>query len=129
MNIYFQASKISADIDPDYWIVGFADLESDTDQYLLLQRAKVIEQQDIDLGHAIYHVEVNDQSCSCYGGIERAMLWRNRIEIAFAPQVSAAMKKIMTVVVKFDVDNFEFSTLNNQLAFIFSGTDVFRHCE
>ncbi|HEY8023311.1 MAG TPA: Imm10 family immunity protein [Burkholderiaceae bacterium] len=129
MNIQFIATKVFAGTEENSWTVGFADHEFETKEYLFLQRASVVEQQDVDIGHDSYHVEINDQSCSCYGGIESAKLWRNRIEIAFLPKASTVLQNTKIVKIQFDVDDLTFAALSNHLALVLSGVDIFQRCE
>jgi hypothetical protein len=67
MQFELEAKTVTAERAEFYWHVGFADYPIDTTEYLLLQRGVEDDKQDIRLGMATYHVEINDQGASCYG--------------------------------------------------------------
>lgn len=55
-------------------MVGFADDQFDTKNYILLQRALHPDNSDVELGHDAIHVTISDQNCSGYGGVKRFVL-------------------------------------------------------
>ncbi|SMO52695.1 Imm10 family immunity protein [Melghirimyces algeriensis] len=65
----------------DVVMVGFADDEFDTKEYVLLQRSIVYDDQDKILGLDKVYIECNDQSHSVYGGIVRFVLSNGIAEI------------------------------------------------
>jgi hypothetical protein len=69
MKVKFLADKITYEIntDEDYYMIGFSDNGDEPDQYVILQRAIVFDEQDIELGMDTYYFEYSDQSNSGYG--------------------------------------------------------------
>ncbi len=54
-----------------FYLVGFADDEYDTINYLMLQKALTFDEQDKEQGMDQVYIEFKDQSHSYYGGITR----------------------------------------------------------
>jgi hypothetical protein len=69
------------DEDSDVLMVGFADDEFDTKEYILLQKTLVPGQKDKELGLDKVHIEYNDQSRSTYAGILNIVMYNDGIEI------------------------------------------------
>jgi hypothetical protein len=108
------------DVD-DFWLVGFADEEFDTKQYLMLQRSHEDDAQDIALGMNTYHVERNDQGYSGYGGIERFDLYPDRVLVRFN-DIGARNLETRVMEISFKKDGRRFGKLQRRLKNIFSGT-------
>jgi hypothetical protein len=67
------------DEDSNVLMVGFADDEFDTKEYILLQKTLVPDQKDKELGLDKVH-EYNDQSRSTYAGILNIVMYNDCIE-------------------------------------------------
>jgi hypothetical protein len=120
--VTFHANCVAVDHMEDFWLVGFADEKFDTRQYLMLQRSFEDDEQDIRLGQNTYHVERNDQAWSCYGGIERFELHRDRVSVTFTER-GAARLAAPAMEICFQIDDRQFSELRKRLGFIFEGTE------
>jgi hypothetical protein len=79
----FDAACVSVEEDPDLLRVGFADAEFNPRRTLVVHRDAAPSEEDIDLGLGGYHVELDDQSRSCYGGIDAFELYRDRVVVRF----------------------------------------------
>ena len=122
----FHASCVAV-VDDEYSrIVGFADRQFDTKRYLQFQRSRMSDAQDQALGLETYHVEKDDQSNSCYGGVESIDLHANTIALRLDDVGSQRLDLDKVVLITFDADDKTLGELRSGLATIFSGTDTLR---
>ena len=77
--IFHVAGAISAATGDGYWQIAFADDPLHPTTYLICQNAFEYDDEDLRNGMDSHYVELNDQSQSAYGGVERVMLWRDRV--------------------------------------------------
>lgn len=122
MVIAFHANCVAVEDMGDFWLVGFADEKFATRQYLTLQRSYEDDDQDLELGMDIYHVERDGQAYSCYGGIECFELHSNHAVVTFTTN-GAKHLKTERIEITFDVDTDEFRKLARQLERVFAGSD------
>jgi Immunity protein 10 len=122
--VEFAAAAVSIEEDADLWRVAFADAEFNPRRYLLLQREKSPDPQDVELGLDGYQVEVNDQANACYGGIESFELFEDRAVITFEDD---AIRGIDAdgIVVRFALRPRQRDQLRTSLARIFDGSGCF----
>ena len=114
-------------VDDEYSrIVGFADQQFDTKRYLQFQRSLEGDAQGRALGLDTYYVEKDDQSNSCYGGIESIDLRANAITLKLDDVGSKRLVLDKVVLITFDADDKTLGELRKGLATIFSGTDTLR---
>jgi hypothetical protein len=121
----FKATCVSIEEDADRWLVGFADAEFNATRYLLLQRLKSPEAEDISLGLDGYHVEVDDQSSSCYGGITSFELYPDRAIVEFDREAAAVLGDESVMVVEFALRPKQLDQLRDCLARVFDGDGCF----
>ena len=122
----FHASCVAV-VDNEYSrVVGFADRQFDTKRYLQFQRSRISDAQDQALGLDTYYVEKDDQSNSCYGGIESIDLHANTIALLLDDVGSQRLDLDKVVLITFDADDKTLGELRSGLATIFSGTDILR---
>ena len=124
----FAATCVSMDEDSDLWLVGFADAEFNTQRYLRLQRGKSLEAElgeDTVLGPDAYHVEVDDQSRSCYEGIKRFELFHDHAVVEFEDATLPVLGGEKVIVVEFALRQQQLDQLRACLAKIFKGYDCF----
>ena len=120
----FAAAAVSIEEDADLWRVAFADAEFNPRRYLLLQREKSPDPQDVELGLDGYQVEVNDQANACYGGIESFELFEDRAVITFEDDAMPGLDAD-GVVVRFALRPRQRDQLRTSLARIFDGSGCF----
>jgi immunity protein 10 of polymorphic toxin system len=120
----FAAAAVSIEEDADLWRVAFADAEFNPRRYLLLQREKSPDPQDVELGLDGYQVEVNDQANACYGGIESFELFEDRAVITFEDEAMPGIDAD-EVVVRFALRPRQRDQLRTSLARIFDGSGCF----
>ena len=102
-------------------MIGFADRPFETRDYLMLQRAHEVDEQDERLGMAAVHVERNDQGCSCYGGIACFNLLRDRVRVTFDERGARSMDGHKEMEITFDLDEAAFVKLRSGLQECFEG--------
>lgn len=96
------AGKVFAQPQEDHWLLGFADSEFDTENYLILQRAFEFDAQDHAQGMATYYLEIDDQANSLYGGVSRAVLHPDRIELEFTEEGRGVLGIDEALTIRFD---------------------------
>ena len=125
MSRAFNAACVSVDEDSDAWLVGFADAEFNAKRYLLLQRAKSPQAEDIALGLDGYHVEVDGQNQSRYGGISSFELFPDHAIVEFDDDALAVLGDQKEIVVAFALRQRQLDQLRDGLAKIFKGCECF----
>jgi hypothetical protein len=121
----FNAACVSVEEDSGGWLVGFADSEFGARRYLRLHRAKSPHAQDVELGLDGYHVEVDDPSQSCHGGIAGFELFRDRAVVAFDADAAAVLGDRKAIVVTFALRAKQLDQLRACLARIFKDDECF----
>lgn len=120
-----KAACVSIEEDEDRWLVAFADAEFNARRYLLLQRAKSPQAEDVALGLDGYQVEVDDQSSSCYGGIRSFELFPDRVVADFDQDAVAVLGGERTLRIEFALRPRQLDPLRDCLAKIFEGEACF----
>jgi hypothetical protein len=123
--LQLQASVISTDEIDGVHIVGFAEHDGDS-TYILLQRTAVDTEQDVQLGHNTYHVEVSDQSHSCYGCISGFELRPKEAFIEFTEVGQAHLAYDVAQISFPNISASEFVSLDEGLQRIFRDTHIYR---
>lgn len=122
----FHANCVAIEDNDQSCLVGFADQEFDTRQYLQLQRSHTNDSQDRSLGLDTYYVERDDQSNSCYGGVERIELYADMIRLRFSAKGLRSLDLREAIRITFDVDEETLNALRSKLTIIFADTDCLR---
>jgi hypothetical protein len=120
-----KAACVSIEEDADRLLVGFADAEFNARRYLRIQRLKAPEADDISLGLDGYHVEVDDPSNSCHGGISAFELHPDRAIVEFDRDAAAVLGGADALVIEFALRRKQLDPLRDGLARIFAGDDCF----
>ena len=122
----FHATVVTAIEDEVGWVVCLADHEHNARQYLQFQRGHVSDSQDQALGLDTYYVEKDDQSNSCYGGIESVDLSTDAIKLRFDDASSQSLRLERNVLITFDVDEQTLGRFRKGLTAVLVGTDLIR---
>lgn len=109
--IFHLAAAISATTEDGYWQIAFADDPLHPTTSLICQNAFEYDDEDLRNGMDSHYVELNDQSQSAYGGVERVMLWRDRVFFAFTPEVAALFDLPDGLGLAFHVTDEEYANL------------------
>lgn len=72
-------------------IVGFSERAGGDGRYLILQRSHEFDEQDRALGMDKVHVQISDESRSCYGGISEISVSHDGIRFFFDEKAAAAL--------------------------------------
>ena len=115
---------MSIEEDADLWRVAFADAEFNPRRYLLLQREKSPDPQDVELGLDGYQVELNDQANTCYGGIESFELFGDHAVVRLEDDAIPGLDGD-DVVVRFALRPRQRAQLRGCLEKIFEGYGCF----
>jgi len=121
----FTAASVSVEEDEDLWRVAFADAEFNARRYLVLQRGKAPDPQDVELGLDGYSIEVNDPENACYGGVELFELARGHAAVTFEEDALPGLDGTTTVIVRFSLRGKQRDQLRGCLARIFDGYGCF----
>lgn len=82
MTTKFKANFLYAQVDEnDVIMVGFADDEFETKDYILFQKSLVSDEQDKKMGFDKVHITFCDQTQSVYGNILRFVLKKGLVEV------------------------------------------------
>ena len=103
----FHAGFVSIEEMPDFLQVGFADRETGTQNYLMLQRAREFDDQDRCTGMAEVYVERNDQGCSGYGGMSQFELFPDRVRVRFDERQAQVMAGIQEMEISFEAHRLD----------------------
>lgn len=111
MNSVLHASFMYAQIveENDVIMVGFADDEFDTQNYVLLQRTLNPSQEDVKSGFDKIHITYNEESQSLYDGILKFYFTENFIEITLNEEATKIFNTSVVVVnyeCKIDINEF-----------------------
>lgn len=109
----FNAPVISAKTENGVAILGFANDEVNTTQYLLLQRLLNPSQQDRALGLDRIHVQLNERSE--YGAVKEACLRVQSVVFQFDEATAAAVSNGEPVEITFNVNSAQLDSLATQL--------------
>lgn len=121
----FTAACVSVEEDSESWLVGFADAEFSTKQYLRLQREKSPHAQDVALGLDGYHIEVDDPGQSCHGGVAAFELFRDHAIVEFSDDGASVLGDQRVIVIEFELREKQLDQLRACLAKIFRGDECF----
>jgi hypothetical protein len=111
----FHASRITCQVEDGVAVLGFADDDTHTTQYLLLQRTLEPDQQDRKLGMDQVHLELNSQIKSAYGTVEEAQLRKHGVVFRLDPTTAAKVSDGETIDVTFDLSAGKMKELAEQL--------------
>jgi hypothetical protein len=105
-------------------MLGFADEEFNTTQYVMLQKGLRPNQQDREHGFDQLHIEVNSQIHSGYGGVVEAQLQENWLILKIDPQAAANMSVDDTIEIAFHVSMERLKEISNQLRLLLGSQRV-----
>jgi hypothetical protein len=117
-DLVFKANCVAVQENEEYTLIGFSDDEFNVNQYLIIQFAKKFDKQDKENGIDTYHIELNNEAQSCYGGIEKVQ--KNRGEICFIIKEDyKRIFKLNQIVVYYQINTDKEEELNIKLHEIF----------
>jgi len=100
----FKAACIVSQIEDGIALLGFADDEFDTTQYVTLQRElSRLPQEEIELGFDKLHIEVNSQGHGDYGDVAGALLLKNQLVLRLSPETAEKIGVDDVITIDFEV--------------------------
>jgi hypothetical protein len=127
------ATKIKADFiysqkDEAVIMVGFADDQFDTEEYVLLQKSLCCDEQDKKLGLDKVHISYKDKSRSTYGGIEKFKLQDGIVEIVLNSEAAAELGVDQIIEIEFPNNDPKLNEIKDKLAELFNENFDVYHC-
>ncbi|MFC7677386.1 Imm10 family immunity protein [Paenibacillus sp. GCM10028914] len=110
MNTLLKASFIYFGIEDETLIIGFADDEFETNDYLLLQKSLYLD--DNQLLNQI-HITINNQDRSKYGGIVSISQGTKLITIILTNETAESLKVSTRIDIEYDIDDEKRQTLTD----------------
>ena len=110
-----KAQVVAIQNDDDMLLVGFADHEYETNDYITLQRALNPTAQDKALSQDGIYIEINDQIRSYYGGINCIILSKDSVSLQLSSEAATEVQS--DVNIKVDIS---LQTCANKLAWMTS---------
>ncbi|MFJ7663969.1 Imm10 family immunity protein [Lysinibacillus sp. NPDC097162] len=108
MSILLKASFVYFSIDDETVLIGFADDEFETKEYVLFQKSLWIE--DILILNNV-HITINSENRSAYGEILRIILSRKFISIFLSKDTASSLGVSDSIDIEYDIDEKEFKIL------------------
>ncbi|MFJ5792663.1 Imm10 family immunity protein [Lysinibacillus sp. NPDC093197] len=108
MSILLKASFVYFSIDDETVLIGFADDEFETKEYVLFQKSLWIE--DIPVLNNV-HITINSENRSAYGEILRIILSRKFISIFLSKDTASSLGVSDSIDIEYDIDEKEFKIL------------------
>ncbi|MEK5331900.1 Imm10 family immunity protein [Lysinibacillus sp. FSL W8-0992] len=108
MSILLKASFVYFSIDDETVLIGFADDEFETKEYVLFQKSLWIE--DIPILNKV-HITINSENRSAYGEILRIILSRKFISIFLSKDTASSLGVSDSIDIEYDIDEKEFKIL------------------
>ncbi|MFJ7646132.1 Imm10 family immunity protein [Lysinibacillus sp. NPDC097279] len=110
MSILQQASFVYVGIEDETLLIGFADDEFETKEYVLFQKSLSVE--DIPILNKV-HITINSENRSAYGGILRIILSRKLVSIFLSKETASLLGVSDIVDIKYNIDEIEFNNLTS----------------
>jgi hypothetical protein len=108
MSILLEASFVYCGIEDETILIGFADDEFDTKEYVLFQKSLFID--DIPILNKV-HITLNGENRAAYGGIVRIILSQKLISIILSKETASSLGVADSIDIEYDVDEKEFKSL------------------
>jgi hypothetical protein len=118
------AHYVTCQTQDDVAMLGFADDEFNTTQYVMLQKGLKPNQQDRECRFDQTYIEVNSQIHSGYGGVVEALLQENRLVLKLDPQAAADMSVDDTIEIAFQVQKGRLEEIAEQLRLLLGAERV-----
>lgn len=111
MSTLLKASFVYFGIEDETLLIGFADNEFETKEYVLFQKSLCIE--DIPILNKV-HITINSQDRSEYGGIVRIIINRKLMSIFLSEETARSLGVNDSIDIEYDIDEKRYHTLISQ---------------
>ena len=112
MSILLKASFVYFSIEDETIIIGFADDEFDTKDYVLLQKSLFID--DIPMLNKV-HITLNSENRAAYGGIVKIILSKKLITIILSKETASSLGVADSIDIEYAIEEKEFDSLISHL--------------
>ena len=119
----FTANCVTWQTHDDVAMLGFADDEFNTTQYVILQKDLLPSQQDLQLGHDKPYIEIGDQRYSSFGGVVKAQLQENQLVLKLDAIAATNMSVDDIIEIAFHLSKERLKEAGNQLRLLL-GNDI-----
>jgi hypothetical protein len=124
MTTKFNANFLYAQVDENNVImVGFADDEFETQDYVLFQKSLVCNEQDKEMGFDKVHITYCNQTQSSYGDILKFVLKNGLIEINLDEKTASELRTDEQIEIVFPQNNIKIVDVKQYLAKMFADKD------
>jgi len=113
----FTAKCVTCQNENGVVIVGFADDEMATTEYLLLQRTLEPDAQDCKLGHDKIHAQLDSPDHSGYGGVESIQLNGSTLRVEFNESMGQLLGNSV-IKVELDANAVDRDSLKEHLSLV-----------
>lgn len=111
MTTLLKASFVYYGIEDETLLIGFADNEFETKEYVLFQKPLCME--DIPILNKV-HITVNSQDRSEYGGIVRIIISRKLMSIFLSEETARSLGVNDLIDIEYDIDEKRYHALISQ---------------
>ncbi len=108
MSILLKASFVYFGIEDETIIIGFADDEFDTKEYVLFQKSLSVE--EIPILNKV-HITLNSENRAAYGGIVRIILSKKLISIFLSKETASSLGVADSIEIEYATEEKEFDSL------------------
>lgn len=108
MSILLKASFVYFGIEDETIIIGFADDEFDTKEYVLFQKSLSVE--EIPILNKV-HITLNSENRAAYGGIVRIILSKKLISIFLSKETASSLSVADSIDIEYATEEKEFDSL------------------
>jgi len=112
MSILLKASFVYFGMEDETIIIGFADDEFDTKDYVLLQKSLFID--DIPMLNKV-HITLNSENRAAYGGIVKIILSKKLITIILLKETASSLGVADSIDIEYAIEEKEFDSLISHL--------------
>jgi hypothetical protein len=114
MPVFLDAKFVCTQSDDEVVMIGFADEQFNTGEYVLLQRTLKPSEEDKRLGQDSVHIEVNDQRYSGYGSVGSITLSRELVTISLEPATADGARTEIEIQILISKANPDFKELREK---------------
>lgn len=111
MSTLLKASFVYFGIEDETLLIGFADNEFETKEYVLFQKSLCME--DIPILNKV-HITLNSQDRSEYGGIGRIIISRKLMSIFLSEETARSLGVNDSIDIEYDIDEKRYHALISQ---------------
>lgn len=101
-------------------VVGFADDEVDTREYVLLERSLKVTDEEAEMGLGLVYIERNDEWYADYGGIRQCILTPGAVELLLEPATAKTLRTRWRILIRFEAPPMFWDELREHFELLFA---------